>query len=133
MTIIFLISQKARANHLVTLLPLELSLITPHNLCVLFSKKTNSYSLNYLKNYLCRTLLFMCNSIYIIVFGKPRVCSYDGGYYCFECHENDEYYIPARIVHNWDFRKHKGKNFLLMKRVLFTVLAGDILSFIGIC
>ena len=38
------------------------------------------------------------------------MCSYDGGYYCFECHENDEYYIPARIVHNWDFRRHKGNS-----------------------
>ena len=46
--------------------------------------------------------------VLISVFGKPRICVYDGGYYCFECHENDEYYIPARIVHNWDFRKHKG-------------------------
>jgi len=43
------------------------------------------------------------------VFGKPRTCRFDGGYYCYECHENDEYYLPALIVHNWDFRKHKGK------------------------
>ena len=45
------------------------------------------------------------------------MCSYDGGYYCFECHENDEYYIPARIVHNWDFRKHKGNIVLIVKYV----------------
>ncbi|KAK3587314.1 hypothetical protein CHS0354_011298 [Potamilus streckersoni] len=41
-----------------------------------------------------------------LIYGNPRVCSYDGGYYCFECHENDEAHIPAYIVHNWDFRKH---------------------------
>ncbi|CAG2245530.1 PLEKHM1 [Mytilus edulis] len=40
------------------------------------------------------------------VYGKPRVCTFDAGYYCFECHENDEYYIPAMLIHNWDFRKH---------------------------
>ena len=34
---------------------------------------------------------------------------YDKAYYCYECHENDEHYIPARIVHNWEFRKHKGE------------------------
>ena len=44
-----------------------------------------------------------------IVYGKPRVCTFDGRYYCFECHENDEYYIPAFIIHNWDFRKHIGE------------------------
>lgn len=55
------------------------------------------------QNFQCNT----CKRPLGLIFGKPRVCSYDGGYYCFECHENDEYYIPARIVHNWDFRKHK--------------------------
>lgn len=43
-----------------------------------------------------------------IVYGKARVCAFDGSYYCYECHENDESVIPARVVHNWDFRKHKG-------------------------
>ncbi|XP_064642692.1 uncharacterized protein LOC135497000 isoform X2 [Lineus longissimus] len=42
-----------------------------------------------------------------LIYGKCRVCTYDGCYYCLECHDNDEYYIPSRIVHNWDFRKHK--------------------------
>ncbi|XP_069114407.1 pleckstrin homology domain-containing family M member 1-like isoform X2 [Argopecten irradians] len=42
-----------------------------------------------------------------LIYGNPRLCTFDGMYYCFECHENDEYYIPAFIIHNWDFRKHK--------------------------
>ena len=44
----------------------------------------------------------------VAVYGKARVCTYNAGYYCYECHENDEYYIPSRIIHNWDFRKHQG-------------------------
>ena len=36
------------------------------------------------------------------------MCAYDGCYYCFECHENNEYYIPAKILHNWDFQKYPG-------------------------
>ena len=50
----------------------------------------------------------MISLCYVVVYGKARVCSYDSSYYCYECHENDEYYIPARIAQNWDFRKHKG-------------------------
>ncbi|XP_033763853.1 pleckstrin homology domain-containing family M member 1-like [Pecten maximus] len=42
-----------------------------------------------------------------LIYGNPRLCTFDGMYYCFECNENDEYYIPALIIHNWDFRKHK--------------------------
>ncbi|XP_060594531.1 uncharacterized protein LOC132748885 isoform X2 [Ruditapes philippinarum] len=48
-----------------------------------------------------------CSRAIGFIFGKPRVCKFDGCYYCYECHENEEYYIPTRIVHNWDFRKHK--------------------------
>lgn len=55
----------------------------------------------------CNFQCFGCKRPIGIIYGKPRVCTYDGGYYCFECHENDEYYIPAFIIHNWDFRKHK--------------------------
>ena len=45
---------------------------------------------------------------FFAVFCNPRVCAYDGCYYCFECHENNEYYIPAKILHNWDFQKYPG-------------------------
>ncbi|KAI8488647.1 positive regulation of ruffle assembly [Branchiostoma belcheri] len=42
-----------------------------------------------------------------LIFGKYRVCNYDGCYYCEECHVNEEAIIPARIILNWDFKKHK--------------------------
>ncbi|CAG9540889.1 unnamed protein product [Cercopithifilaria johnstoni] len=38
---------------------------------------------------------------------EPRLCDYNGHYYCPRCHWNDEWFIPARIVHNWDFSKYK--------------------------
>lgn len=41
-----------------------------------------------------------------IIYGKARLCHYDGHNYCYECHDNEEEFIPARIVHNWDFNKY---------------------------
>ncbi|XP_071839592.1 pleckstrin homology domain-containing family M member 1-like isoform X2 [Apostichopus japonicus] len=41
-----------------------------------------------------------------IIFGKHKVCNYDGYYYCSECHLDEQAVIPARILYNWDFRKH---------------------------
>eukprot|EP00117_Sycon_ciliatum_P040711 scpid30216/ scgid29869/ Pleckstrin homology domain-containing family M member 3 len=42
-----------------------------------------------------------------VLFGPAKVCSYDGRYYCAECHLDEEELIPARLVHNWDFHKYK--------------------------
>ncbi|XP_074655297.1 pleckstrin homology domain-containing family M member 1-like isoform X2 [Tubulanus polymorphus] len=65
------------------------------------------------QNYQCRG----CSKPIGMIYGSYRVCRYDGFYYCTECHKNDEYYIPSRIAHNWDFRKFKvskdSKCFLL--------------------
>ena len=52
----------------------------------------------------------MC--LYFEVYGKANVCAYDGGYYCYECHTDDEAIIPAKILYSWDFRKHKGTSLL---------------------
>ena len=41
------------------------------------------------------------------VFGEAKLCKFDCKYYCFECHQDDERYVPARILFNWDFRKHR--------------------------
>ena len=41
------------------------------------------------------------------VFGQAKLCKYNGQYYCFDCHLDDERVIPARVLFNWDFRKHK--------------------------
>ena len=42
-----------------------------------------------------------------MIYGEFKVCKYDACYYCFECHENEEHVIPARVIHNWDLRKHQ--------------------------
>uniref|UniRef100_A0A8D0E587 Pleckstrin homology domain containing M3 n=1 Tax=Salvator merianae TaxID=96440 RepID=A0A8D0E587_SALMN len=39
--------------------------------------------------------------------GKAKVCSYSGWYYCVNCHVDDHFLIPARLVHNWDTSKYK--------------------------
>uniref|UniRef100_A0A8D0GIZ6 Pleckstrin homology domain-containing family M member 3 n=1 Tax=Sphenodon punctatus TaxID=8508 RepID=A0A8D0GIZ6_SPHPU len=39
--------------------------------------------------------------------GKAKVCSYSGWYYCSTCHVDDNFLIPARLVHNWDTSKYK--------------------------
>lgn len=38
---------------------------------------------------------------------EPRLCDYDGCIYCQNCHWGDSSIIPARIIHNWDFRTYK--------------------------
>lgn len=48
-----------------------------------------------------------CPSPLGLLYGKPLVCTYDGCYYCTDCHHNDEFYIPSRIIFNWDFSKYK--------------------------
>ncbi|XP_013416946.1 uncharacterized protein LOC106178352 isoform X1 [Lingula anatina] len=64
------------------------------------------------QNYQCKG----CARPLGMFYGKARVCTYDACYYCYECHENEETTIPAKIVHSWDFRKHKvckfNKDFL---------------------
>lgn len=45
---------------------------------------------------------YECKSYIGMIYGKPRVCSYDSRYYCYECHEDETALIPARLVHNWD-------------------------------
>ena len=39
-------------------------------------------------------------------FGEAKLCRFDGLHYCYECHVDDERIIPARVLFNWDFRKH---------------------------
>jgi hypothetical protein len=41
-----------------------------------------------------------------MIYGKSRLCHFDGHQYCLECHTNDESLIPARIIYNWNFRKY---------------------------
>ncbi|KAK7071295.1 zinc ion binding [Halocaridina rubra] len=46
---------------------------------------------------------YECKSYIGMIYGKPRVCSYDSKYYCYECHEEEMTLIPSRLIHNWDF------------------------------
>ncbi|XP_053733472.1 pleckstrin homology domain-containing family M member 3 [Synchiropus splendidus] len=39
--------------------------------------------------------------------GKAKVCYYSGWYYCQNCHDDNSFLIPARLLHNWDISKHK--------------------------
>ncbi|XP_002122866.3 uncharacterized protein LOC100181521 [Ciona intestinalis] len=47
-----------------------------------------------------------CSSPIGIIYGTPRLCYFTGEYYCSHCHLMEEHMIPARIVHNWDFKKY---------------------------
>ena len=46
-----------------------------------------------------------------MIYGEFSVCAYDACYYCYECHTGDEHAIPARIIYNWDLRKHRVAKF----------------------
>ncbi|XP_037283522.2 pleckstrin homology and RUN domain containing M1 [Rhipicephalus microplus] len=54
------------------------------------------------QGYACRG----CNCPIGMIYGASSVCSYDGYSYCPECGGSESNVIPARIIHNWDFRKH---------------------------
>ncbi|PSN44573.1 Differentially expressed in FDCP 8 [Blattella germanica] len=49
---------------------------------------------------------------------EPRLCDYDGRYYCPTCHWNSTAVIPARVVHNWDFEERRKirEDILVMKK-----------------
>ncbi|CAG9855328.1 unnamed protein product [Phyllotreta striolata] len=47
---------------------------------------------------------------------KPKVCAFTGDYFCDNCMNPEPVQIPARIIHNWDFKPHqisrRGINYL---------------------
>ncbi|XP_032227359.1 sorting nexin-29 isoform X2 [Nematostella vectensis] len=55
------------------------------------------------QNYQCKG----CGRNIGMIYGEAKVCSYDGGYYCYECHMDEDHVIPARVIYNWDLRKHR--------------------------
>ncbi|CAB3986573.1 Hypothetical predicted protein, partial [Paramuricea clavata] len=55
------------------------------------------------QNYKCQG----CSRPIGMIYGQYKVCAYDGSYYCYECHIDDEHTIPSKIVHNWDLSKYK--------------------------
>lgn len=48
-------------------------------------------------------------ALIFLVYGKSKICNFDKIYYCLDCHSDDEAIIPSRVIHNWDFRKYRGK------------------------
>ncbi|XP_076471617.1 differentially expressed in FDCP 8 homolog A-like [Babylonia areolata] len=58
---------------------------------------------------------------------EPRLCEYNGRYYCDLCHWNDLMYLPAQILLNWEFEKYKvcraSKQFLklMMRKAVINV------------
>ena len=38
------------------------------------------------------------------MFAEARLCDYSGQYMCPDCHKREMTVVPARVIHNWDFR-----------------------------
>lgn len=54
------------------------------------------------QGYACRG----CNCPIGMIYGASSVCAYNGYSYCPDCFSSESHVIPARVIHNWDFRKH---------------------------
>lgn len=57
-----------------------------------------------------RTCFLGCQCPVGLSNGKAKVCYYSGSYYCQNCHQDNSFLIPARLLHNWDTNKHKVTN-----------------------
>ncbi|XP_066911215.1 pleckstrin homology domain-containing family M member 1-like [Clytia hemisphaerica] len=55
------------------------------------------------QNFQCRH----CNKAIGLIYGPYRVCHFDGGYYCLDCHDDEQYYVPANVISQWEFKKFK--------------------------
>ena len=55
------------------------------------------------QNYRCAG----CSSPIGLIYGPARLCSFTGGLYCPDCHNDDEAIIPARVFLNGDWSKRK--------------------------
>ncbi|EGG19945.1 RUN domain-containing protein [Cavenderia fasciculata] len=45
------------------------------------------------------------------IFSLSRYCEYSGKYYCSGCHSKKYWYIPGKILTNWDFKQYYLANF----------------------
>ncbi|KAM3966539.1 uncharacterized protein ACR2FA_012078 [Aphomia sociella] len=54
------------------------------------------------QNYQCKG----CQDLLGSIISKARVCAYTGEYYCTNCMDPNVFIIPARVIHNWDFKKY---------------------------
>ncbi|KAL0849977.1 hypothetical protein ABMA28_011895 [Loxostege sticticalis] len=65
------------------------------------------------QNYQCKG----CQDLLGSTISKAKVCAYTGEYYCSNCMDPNVFIIPARVIHNWDFKRYsvskKSAMFLL--------------------
>ncbi|XP_028164445.1 run domain Beclin-1-interacting and cysteine-rich domain-containing protein [Ostrinia furnacalis] len=65
------------------------------------------------QNYQCMG----CQDLLGSTISKAKVCAFTGEYYCSDCMDPNVFIIPARVIHNWDFKRYsvskKSAMFLL--------------------
>lgn len=54
------------------------------------------------QNYQCKG----CQDLLGSTVSKAKVCGYTGEYYCSNCMDPNVFIIPARVIHNWDFKRY---------------------------
>ncbi|XP_075984351.1 uncharacterized protein LOC142982006 [Anticarsia gemmatalis] len=54
------------------------------------------------QNYQCKG----CRELLGSTISKARVCGYTGEYFCSNCMDANVFIIPARVIHNWDFKRY---------------------------
>lgn len=54
------------------------------------------------QNYQCKG----CQDLLGSTISKAKVCGYTGEYYCTNCMDPNVFIIPARVIHNWDFKRY---------------------------
>ncbi|KAH9634195.1 hypothetical protein HF086_001397 [Spodoptera exigua] len=54
------------------------------------------------QNYQCKG----CQDLLGSTISKAKVCAYTGEYYCCNCMDPNVFIIPARVIHNWDFKRY---------------------------
>lgn len=54
------------------------------------------------QNYRCKG----CQDLLGSTISKAKVCGFTGEYYCSNCMDPNIFIIPARVIHNWDFKRY---------------------------
>lgn len=54
------------------------------------------------QNYQCKG----CQDLLGSTISRAKVCAYTGEYYCSNCMDPNVFIIPARVIHNWDFKRY---------------------------
>lgn len=54
------------------------------------------------QNYKCKG----CQDLLGSTISKAKVCGYTGDYFCFNCMDPNVFTIPAKVIHNWDFKRY---------------------------